>query len=564
MSKDPNQQMDGAKQSRKFYTYILIVFLIIAIGVYARFTELSWHFANVDDMGVAEIILKNRVSHQWGNFPISTFYTYAPFQFLITPLLISKNQTYRDLLFWVRLPSCVFGILGLVAMALFYRAFKEKYSGNMFVALSLLALSWENIIHAKQGHNYALGVLANLLLLFLLLYNLKQKKLNWKHLLISAIGLFILGSMHYQILTFVPAFFLALLIREAKNKNLNLKTLMGFFVSGATFGLLYFPIWYNFLRTYMDKNAGTPGSTFGPHGEFVFTLNSQWPLFQKIFYAVQFYVKNFFVVFQANTAFLPETHPAFIPVSVLLFILCLLGTASFFTTQNRYKKYIGLFLGIALGLWFILIFKHKLNFSPTRHSLILLPFMAIMTAEGWGMLCKIIKQPLIREKVDFYGAIGMAVVMAALFLSQYNVFLKERRDPFVEANILEKLKLYDVGTIFTAERSDGISLMKGIKEYREAAQTKDNPYKTVAWISRYPPRIGQARCEQLRLAYNLNAIKKFKETGEKAPLIERPCSEYRVVYSEKHDDGVQLDYSPKLKADIYSNSFYFYIVSVGS
>ena len=71
--------------------YFLFLALILAVGIYARFADLGWHFTNVDDRGVAEVILENNHTNEYGFFPIPRYYTYAPFQYFITPFLISEE-----------------------------------------------------------------------------------------------------------------------------------------------------------------------------------------------------------------------------------------------------------------------------------------------------------------------------------------------------------------------------------------------------------------------------------------------------------------------------------------
>src|SRR5690606_3243572 len=121
------------------------------------------------DIGVAKSILDHERSGSPGTFTsVARFWTYAPFQFWFTPLLIHPDQTYREFLFWGRLPSVFFSVLGLALLAFFYRLYDRWKTGRVFAALAILAFSWENIIHARQMHNYALGVTAFIALMVLL------------------------------------------------------------------------------------------------------------------------------------------------------------------------------------------------------------------------------------------------------------------------------------------------------------------------------------------------------------------------------------------------------------
>ena len=211
---------------------LILLLAILATGIYARFVELEWHFTNVDDRGVAETIFKNRQTNEYGRFPIPTFYTYAPLQFLITPWLISDDQEYRDTIFWGRLPSCLLGILGLFFFIFFYRLYEKEHISRMFLPLALLACSWENIIHAKQMHNYAFGVTACIGVLILIFYNLSLKKISVAQTLINALLFTVCSYAHYQILPLIPCAYLTLFLYFIKIDQKKWHLFLKFLISG--------------------------------------------------------------------------------------------------------------------------------------------------------------------------------------------------------------------------------------------------------------------------------------------------------------------------------------------
>ena len=177
---------------KKINLKILFICLLILAGSWVRWIDLAWHFSHIDDISPLAQIVEQKRSGGFDLFVVPSFSnnhqsstglpvgewslrpkggersskyvdgatgstrgesTYAPFQFFFTTFLISPEQNYRDLLFWGRLPSCLFSILGLIALIIFYSKYAAKNSWAVISSVALLAFSWENIIFAKQSSN---------------------------------------------------------------------------------------------------------------------------------------------------------------------------------------------------------------------------------------------------------------------------------------------------------------------------------------------------------------------------------------------------------------------------
>lgn len=540
----------------------LLLALILTTGIYARFKDLAWHFTNVDDRGVAEIIFRNRETGEFGAFPISRFYTYAPLQFFITPLLIDAAQPYRTMLFRGRLPSCVLGIAGILALAFFFRKREGRWAGGALLALALLACSWENIIHAKQMHNYALGVTAAILLTILYDSLSARERLGLRELLPASLALAVLAHAQYQILALVPWFYLALFLPRLQVRPLkDLAVLAGkFILSGLLYGILIFPMVYFLLRRFLEENAGAPGVAQGIHGEFLFRWPQAVPVLEGLRYAATFFLRNFLIVFQANTAFTPENSPAAGPAGIVLLMIFIAGVWGMARSEDRRTRRLGLFFALIAASWTFLIVSGKLTFGPTRHTLILLPFFLVMVREGWRVIWQRLPETFQKREAMVSAAVVLAVL--GLFQVHYPQFLRERRDPFVESEILETFHRYKVDTIFTNERSDGIRMMPGIRQYQDEVQaTTPEPYQTVAWISKSDLNIPFEQCDPYREQYNMQLLMKAQASGKMEPFAKYACSEYRKVYEKKIDSDLQVDYSRRTRVNIYTNSLFFYIFS---
>lgn len=101
--------------------FLSLAFVFLA-GILVRLLPLDSHFGHVDDLGVAKTVLKYQqdyksfaparilknpvlsLLYQWSG--VAREWTYAPAQFVLTYYLIHSGQTYREIVFWGRLPSC--------------------------------------------------------------------------------------------------------------------------------------------------------------------------------------------------------------------------------------------------------------------------------------------------------------------------------------------------------------------------------------------------------------------------------------------------------------------------
>lgn len=543
----------------------LLIIAILLVGSYARFAELGWHFTNVDDAGVAQAILQSKEKNEHDLFAVQRVFNYAPLQFIFTHFLISPDQTYRDFLFWGRLPSCVIGILGLLAMVLFYHRLYGLQNAKVFLPLALLAFSWENIAHAKQMHHYAAGVSAAIALLALLALNLKQKDYSLKRILLNSAVLALLSHAQYQIPIFIPAFFLTLFCHSLLTERKKIALLGKWALGGFVYLALVAPMWFFFLRARMMQFAGAPEWARGANYEFVLTFKEGASLWAKIVTAVLFFTKNLFLIFQSKIAFLPESSFLF-PVLVYFFYgLFALGAISFLDTKDERKKFLGMFFGILAITWAAMVALHKLHFAPTRHSLILLPVLAVTISEGIGYCFEKLKQfhdhPWARW-VETKSAPALTVAALLLFCLYYGTFLKERRDPFVESEILEVLEKYQVDSLLVNTNTDNLMLMKSIRRYQdEVASKSENPYKCVAWLSRRDVPYTTEQCETMRQFYNLQLLAKAAQE-KTPPVLIPPCSDYRLVYSKQIDSDVQVDFSKFIKKNLYTNSFHFYVFKI--
>lgn len=567
--------------SKKFNA--AIIFFLILLGAAARIIDLNSHFTHVDDIGVARAIIlrskgteggsyefKNR-GGVWGRLKnrfekvmiIPKKFTYAPLQFIITYFLLWPWQSYRQILFWGRLPSCLFGILGLVALVFFYKKYDRLKTPAVFLALSLTAFSYENVIYAKQMESYAIGVWAAISVLILLVGQMKSPRPSLKSLLLAFAGLAFLSHTQYQILFFIPAFAAALFTYHLLLfRNRWLETVRNFLAAGITYGILVFPMYWLFLR---HKEADTPGLTWnvGPGREFQFPLLHGESLLTQAVITLEFFAKNFPVVFGSTLAFMPESHPFFTPATWLLMVFFALGIAGLCASKTLRKKTLALFFLLTALTWAALVITQKLAFSPTRHSLILLPFFAVLTAEGWNFLTRLLKQLSWGGSWRRFAHIPLTGFILVMFWMNFPNFLTERKDPFDETQIESKLSEFNVDTVITTGWTWNLSFMKSVAKrfncFDDQVVTptvyhpRPVPHKTIAFIS-HRNKLSSDLFESMKAKINLYLL----STGKADALWTATPANYQLIFYKEIDSDVEVDFSSKTKNG--TNGFYFYIL----
>lgn len=551
---------------RKNPAPFLLFGAVLGVGIWARFFQLAGHFTHTDDLGIVELLFRGQEAHNI--FFVSQWLTNAPFQYLFTYFLVSPVMEYREILFWGRLPSCASGCLALGALLLFYRKFEKALSAKAFFAVALVACSWENIAFAKQMHSYAIGVLAAVLIFYLFVSQLREEGPDLKQAAVTGGALALVSHMQYQTLLFIPPFYLALFlfyVFHAGNKAIALRNL---FFSFLFYGALIFPMWYFLLKSHYGSFAAQTQWALGAYGQYGLDRALFSDLGAHGIEILRFYLKNLFVIFAAKTGFFPQTAPFFKLISTGLSGLFAFGIVNFFIRQEKKTRFLGIFFGLVLVLWWGMVLYKQLPYGPSRHTLILLPFFAVTAAEGIeglsGILHRLGGKELSaawRQKI----LAGMGLLVITLFLAYYGKFLEERKNPLVEEEICEVLTAYDVDEVFYDERGFHLEYMKCFESmYEKLKEKKRSEVRTFAFLTRYPVSSVFERCDAYQNTYNIQAFIGYSERGPKSGpvLIRRPCKDFHVVYEKTVDSGVTETFSPEPKADILINRLDFRILSL--
>ena len=157
----------------------IIIFIILITASLIRLEATINFFTHFDDIGVIHMLepyMKGEVeittlsTYNEAIKSISSSLTYAPLQYLFTVPLIDRNDSYHDLLFWGRLPSYIFGLIGLLLFVIILsRTFNENSYTKMIFPIMLFSLAWQNIIYSAHMSNYTLSITLLLIQIFLFL-----------------------------------------------------------------------------------------------------------------------------------------------------------------------------------------------------------------------------------------------------------------------------------------------------------------------------------------------------------------------------------------------------------
>jgi len=436
----------------------LVLVLVLAFGAWTRWDALPRLFTNVDDIGVASTILDARrenttaamraalqgapgvrakalrLADRVGLLPVAAalapvaevprVFTYAPAQFLLTAPLVSEQMPYETLVRRGRLPSFVFGVLGVLLIALLARALGGADAGaRMLVAGALAACSWEFWIYSAQMETYAIGVAGSAAMLWMVAGRANAGARDVTAL--EALALAAMPWLQYQFLFFLPGYAMARAWqaygaeRDARRAVVSLATL----TLPATFStaLLY----HFFLGFHASADAGINWNA-GPQGEFLFRLPGGGAV-AALTYAAHFFVTNTLRSAHAMVSFLPEQHPAQGALTVALGAFGVLGLWTIARERTPAARAVSSFVAVTALVWLALIVRDKITLSPTRHSLVLLPVIALAVAAGVARLGALAGRRLV------VASLATALCIAG-FAASYAGERDARRDPWSEAS----------------------------------------------------------------------------------------------------------------------------------
>ena len=579
---------------KKLNFFFLAPFLVLLLSIFIRLENLGGHFTQVDEAGIAELILypknlteidrdflEERIAGQsplisnlyqyseennyterfieLGNvfyqfFVVSITQTFAPIQFIATRFLISEEMSYRDILFWSRVPSFIFSILSLILIFLFYERLQSEQRRNYkILALALMGLSIEHIIFSQQAISYAIGIFAAMVLNVLLLNYTKKVYLSYKDSIWLGFVLAFLVLCQYQILFFIPAFLVTLVFYQARNFDSIKNQILKLVPAGISFSLLFLPFYIVFLRRYDD--AGLNYNT-GPNNEFVFDIPANELLIEKISYFFSFFINNWIEVFQSMTSFVPFESEWFLPCFIILLVMFLLGTYSFLRKDSLFRQ-IGIFFFCIIMTWSILVIIGKIALSPTRHSLILLPLFVITICEGCFYISKTIYANLsIRINLHLFTPLLLSLFVCIIFFTSYHEEKLQRVDVFNENKLTQIIEDNEIETIILFGCSYHPVLMPKLNKNYPIYYGCSNYRKSNNIAKQATPNFSKVAFIAAGNEINTGQFKQLIEKSNQGKKIN--FNNYDLKYSLIKSSRSQMEYSNKIISQKNGISIFIY------
>jgi hypothetical protein len=455
---------------------LVCIAVVCVLGAALRLGSLATHRTHIDDLGVALTILdarkpgyfqrrvtdrssptfdtgaKRRLRELLPNadepglvgeildavapsVAVSMSWTYAPLQFIATAALLPDKGTYRQNLFWGRLPSALCGCCALLMLvAVIRRTHREHWQPVALLAVAWFAFSWEHIIFSQQMGSYAIGTLTVLIGVWLHL-DVSERLGSTPRRAGSArvfagygAAMAVLVYAQYQMLFFGLAALIALaappLIHAWRTRSLRVMPLGALIALSATYLVLTLP-----AAAYIAVKGFTAINwNAGPNGEFAFDWAS---MHAAPLYFVRFFFGNAVVVTGNLLAFLPESHALRSVLDALVSLTCLLGLIRLVRASSPERRALGLVTVAFAAVWVVLVLTRRMAFGPTRHSLILLPLLLLCMSETWsGLLGWLSRRFAARPWLSpSLSALGVLVISLS-FAAQYHTVAAQRRDPF--------------------------------------------------------------------------------------------------------------------------------------
>ena len=457
------------------------VFIVILMTAATGWKNLSNHFSIYDDIGVAETIFIETeatnlrakilvkalctlsvnalepcpyISISKKLFAVPSYWTYAPFQFYWTAILLNRaeNLPYEKIKFLGRLPSYIFGWAGIGL--LYFFVFRKVFRSNLvaLICTAFLASSLELRIFEAQMMSYSIGMLSNALIISTILL-LTHVDLSSKKIIMGALVISVAVAMQYQGLLLFAAGLLAVTLYS---RPLQIK---------KTFLLLIFTAItiFSICGNIFTKSNKAISWNSGPHNEYIVLGEHGLERIANFFLLI--YENISYNIYYISTPILLENQYIYL-YSYFAISLIVIGVLLNFKNSN---KFVLIFLGLYLTLYFLLIYLGKLAFSPSRHSLYLLPvFVALI---GTGLDC------LYRVNRVIFNLIAFAICFFLVVSAYFSIgFFKGRTDPVKEQDFVSLMMENKPQFIIYDSRNTEIKYMHDLKVYPlfRYAQGSDN------------------------------------------------------------------------------------------
>ena len=199
---------------------------------------------------------------------------------------------------------------------------------------------------------------------------------------------------------------------------------------------LFYGYWF-FVRRVSNRGINWNA---GSNQEFVFQIPDR-DLFFQLQYVIKFFVSNSITVANAITTPIINGGTNGLLLTLVLLSFLVFGLFKVCNSKKGGFRKFGHFTIVSVLFWMTLIITGKFALSPTRHSLILLPFFVIYSS--YGFVCLIEKYITSKERLNLIVIISVFFYAGYFYIRSDNEITK-RRDAFSEQEFVGIIARYNV------------------------------------------------------------------------------------------------------------------------
>lgn len=584
------------KGTRQKLLLTVTIFVTLTVAILWRLFSAFIHFGHIDDLGVA-ITIKDTFATYYGpdmSLPlrlkveehfdgllnlipasmsdlksslveliVSTYkafklfhaiplvWTYAPLQFYLTTPLVLFSDSFEQVKFFGRLPSLLFG----VASIYFYTAAARNWlnAGSSFptaqrlpallFSIVLFSMSHQGIIYASQMQSYSIALFYVCLFMYLLSREDFLSSLTRRNIWTQALwSLFLFSALiaQYQMVTAVIALAGTWVYFSWRHEKRHF-LLINFTLILSIAVALSLPYLLTFLAPILGAavtwNAGTQGEyLFHPER---FSISVPIDFVRYLFHVTP-------DILIANLAFISPADPI-VPFVKWIFVICF--TLGVFTAlrniSSRQAHPIEVFSVCLLCVTVILAFAGKIALSPTRHTLLLLPVLALFTTIGVGSLLK----PIGGAKAELVITC-LALAIAIFSILGIKPFFEARRELVNSEVFLDKIEKYRPNYLAVHDASPSIMLMEELTTTTPLLNLNTDisggvnkpPEKPLLADGEIAARITLLFYSHKQTLNGDNRLARIRDYAEKYMLKEPVCMNLTTLQS--HSTNTEVDWWP--------------------
>lgn len=534
-------------------------YIIVLSGIVMRVIMAAFHFTHIDDIGVANSII--HLSHIIKNDEIGiakefcNYWTYAPFQSLITQQLVNDNMSYFLNIFMGRFPSLICGVLfvWVIYKILSKTQLNQNAEYSRILIICIISLSWENIIYSAQMEPYSIGALFGAIIVFLLIDKFYD---NWEKTVISTILFSVACYAQYQMFILVFAMYIASFIYNLIIKNKG--NLIRVVVTGAVNFITSVPLLI-FLFTSGKLQQGVNAWNVGQNGIFMFQNIVDKNLFDILKYIFSFFTRNIFICFKY--LFLADSFKYIANIlTVILLIFACLGI--YYIHRNKEYLVFAIFNDILMVILLVMIIKGNMTLGPSRHILFVEPILIMLIYFGIVQLSTIQRMRLYYCKI----VITTICLIILLFVFSIPKELTTRKNFISEKFVCNLLDKYEPGFVFTEFNLADLYLFN-IDGFSNNSEPTGK-----GWLQNDTINIKPKKDDSIVLIsknYSIDDIR-IIENSMRQQLEERVnyfnldkewanIDNYTIAYKKEIDTDAEVEYARNYYQN-YPNSLYLYVL----